>query len=246
MAHYTIPDLATQQEVLSLGDYDLRVTNLARFIYRKIRRNKGRLLDVGCGNGLVLRFFKRRGFDVTGMELSKDLCDVMRENPKMEEIVIIQGDISQKKGNGTYDVVLASDVIEHIDDDRKALQNLFTFVKQGGLLVVTVPAHAFLFGRRDETWGHYRRYNKKDLRDKLSDLNGKLEFVTYWNFFGFFAYYFFEKILQKPIKEDFRYEDTSVSKFTRSFLDGLLKAEELFGFSPIGLTLVAGIRKRDT
>lgn len=247
MAHYTLSGLNLQQKTISQQDYDLRVTNLARFIYRKInkilRGRKGKLIDIGAGNGLVLRFFKNKGFEVTGMELSPVLCKAMKKNPKMVGIKIIQGNISKRQGLEVFDTVLASDVIEHVEDDEVALSNLYSFLKPGGILVISVPAHSHLFGKRDKLWGHYRRYDKNQLITKIKELKGKVEFVTYWNFVGYFAYFFYEKILNKPIREDFRYKSTFFSAVTRSILDFLLKIEEFLGFSPIGLSLVVGIRK---
>lgn len=243
MTHYTLCDLSSQQKSLIEQGYDLRVTNLARFIYKKIGKKPGNLIDIGAGNGLILRFFRDKGFRVTGMELSKVQTKLMKKSPLMKGIKVIQGDISKVQGEEDYDYVLASDVIEHIEDDDKALKNLFTFVKPGGLLILSVPAHAHLFGKRDKLWGHYLRYEKDILKRKLNNLNGQLVFITFWNFVGYFAYFFYEKILGKPIKEDFRYSPSLSGKISRGFLDFLLKLEELLGFVPWGLTLVAAVMK---
>lgn len=243
MGHYIQTDLKGQQKTLSSQDYDLRVTNLARFILRRLPIKKAKLIDIGAGNGLVLRIFRQKGFEVTGMELSPTLCEAMKKNPKMKGINVFQGDVSKKTGNEDYDVVLASDVIEHIKDDKGALDNLFSFLKPGGYLVITVPAHQHLFGKRDKMWGHYRRYDRRQLINKLDELSGTIEFVSYWNFVGYFAYYFYEKVLGKPIKEGFRYSSSISSKAFRGFLTIILRIEEFAGYVPWGLTLVAIVKK---
>ena len=243
MGHYIQSDLDSQQKKLSRQDYDLRVTNLARFILRKIPYSKASLMDIGAGNGLVLRFFKRKGFAVSGMELSSALCEEMTKNPRMKGINIFQGDISQKTGNEEYDVVMASDVIEHIKDDRQALKNLFSFLKPGGVLVVTVPAHSHLFGKRDKLWGHYRRYDRNYLLKQLSTLNGNIVSMTYWNFVGYFTYFFYEKTLGKAVKENIRYSSSLSSRLFRGVFDFILRLEAFVGYVPWGLTLVAIIRK---
>lgn len=237
-------DLSTQQLTLATSDYDLRITNLARFILKKLPIKRGSFIDVGAGNGLFLKFFKDKGFDVEGIELEKDQVHEMRKDFKLKDVKIRQGDITSLKGDENYDVVIASDVIEHIEDDKKALNNLFTFVKEGGYLVLTVPAHMHLYGKRDKKWGHYRRYDKHDLVRKLQSLEGaKVQSVSYWNILGYVAYFFFEKIMNQPIKEEFRYNQSFVSKSIRSVLDLVLKSEELIGGPPIGLTLVAIAQK---
>ena len=130
MGHYTESDLNSQQLTLTKRDYDVRITNLLRFIYKKMKVKKGSLIDIGAGNGLALQFFRDKGFSVTGMELSKKLCGEMKKNPLMQGINIVQGSITQSRGNAEFDYVLASDVIEHIEDESLAIQNLFSYVKK--------------------------------------------------------------------------------------------------------------------
>jgi len=177
-------DLNSQQKHLSATSYDLRISNLARFIYKKIQtsnlklQTEGyklqaksyKLLDVGAGNGLFLKFFKNKGFEVAGYELEQKNVDNMLADPMLKNENIKLGDITKitnPRGAEKYDVVIASDVIEHIKDDKLAIQNLWSFVKPDGLLIITVPAHSYLYGKRDEKWGHFRRYNTQLLLNNI-------------------------------------------------------------------------------
>lgn len=236
-------DLNAQQSELASQNYDLRITNLARFIYARIGGKPGKLIDVGAGNGLFLKFFQEKGFEINGIELEEPNVENMKKDPMLQDVNITQGDITHVQGNSEYDYVICSDVIEHIEDDRKAINNLFTFVKPGGMLVIAVPAHQFLYGKRDVAWGHFRRYSKQGLIEKTSVLDGKLMFTSYWNFLGFFMYFLFEKILKKQIAEEFRYNEKLSSKILRKVLDFILRIEEKTGFVPIGLTVMVGIKK---
>lgn len=245
MKSATPTDLLEQQKVLSSSSYDLRITNLARFLYRKIPVKAGTFIDIGAGNGLFLKFFKDKGYNVEGIELEKDQVHDMQKDSHLKGVTIRQGDITKLKGNASYDVVIASDVIEHIEDDRKALANLYSFVKPGGYLVITVPAHSMLYGKRDKNWGHYRRYNKSDLSEKLLALpSSEIVTTAFWNFLGFFAYGYYEKIRKQPINETLRHSTSAFSKLVRRALDAELRTEELIGGPFIGLTLVAIARKR--
>lgn len=237
-------DLSAQQLTLASSDYDLRITNLARFIYRKLPTKTGSLIDIGAGNGLILKFFKLKGFEVSGIELEKDQVHQMQIDYKLKGVKVVQGDITKLTGKEEFDVVIASDVIEHIEDDASALKNLYSFVKKDGHLVITVPAHSHLYGKRDRNWGHYRRYDRQVLVKRLESLEGcKVESVRFWNVLGYFAYFFFEKIMNQPIREEFRYKQSPLSRFIRTLLDLILKVEEFIGGPPIGLTLVAVVRK---
>lgn len=237
-------DLSTQQLTLVSSEYDLRITNLARFILKKLPIHTGSLIDIGAGNGLVLKFFKDRGFMVSGIELEKDQVHQMRQDHRLKGVFLKQGDITTLRGKPIYDVVIASDVIEHIEDDTTALQNLYSFVAPGGYLVITVPAHMHLFGKRDTAWGHFRRYDPSMLSKQLSKL-AHSSAVGYWqwNMIGYVMYYFYERILHRPIEEKFRYNQSLLSRTLRIVLDGILRIEAWLGGVPRGLTLIAIIQK---
>lgn len=282
-------DLGSQQNQLATMQYDLRITNLARFIFSKYlschpeldteSRGAGsenilKLLDVGAGNGLFLKFFKSKGFQVAGYELEKELVANMKKDPALKGDRIEQGDITKLKGTEEYDVVIASDVIEHIKDDVKAIRGLWSFVKPGGMLLITVPGHSAIYGKRDEMWGHYRRYDRKVLLERIDkaissfvipdpdresrnnsgmdprvkpedDRNYETAFATQWNIVGFFVYAFYEKVLHKSINENMRYSSSLPSRIVRFVLDSILKFEEMIGGVPLGLTQVVGVRKKD-
>lgn len=187
-------DLGSQQHQLASMQFDLRISHLARFLYSKylschpvrlpaddsVSNKNGSgsrigvqddksltLLDVGAGNGLFLKFFKSKGFQVAGYELEKELVANMKKDPALKGDMIEQGDITKLKGKEEYDVVIASDVIEHIKDDVQAIKGLWSFVKPGGMLLITVPGHSYLYGKRDEMWGHFRRYDQKVLLERI-------------------------------------------------------------------------------
>jgi SAM-dependent methyltransferase len=180
---------------------------------------------------------------VSGRELEKELVANMKKDSQLRDVDIDQGDITKLIGHEEYDIVIASDVIEHIKDDEKALKNLWSFVKPSGQLVITVPAHQYLYGKRDIDWGHFRRYSKEFLTARLSALDGDIEFLGFWNTVGYFVYYLYEKILHKKINEELRYTPSLKGKIVRTILGGILKTEKYIGGTPIGLTLVAVVRK---
>ena len=68
-----------------------------------------------------------------------------------------------------FDVAGAFDVIEHIDDDRTVLAQLHAALKPGGILLVTVPQHMFLWSESDDRAGHVRRYTAHELERKLAE-----------------------------------------------------------------------------
>ena len=72
------------------------------------------------------------------------------------------------------------DVLEHIDDDTGTLRHIFSVLEPGGVLVLTVPAHPFLFDEMDELAHHRRRYRRSELGDKLRRAGFEVRRLTHF------------------------------------------------------------------
>ena len=80
-----------------------------------------------------------------------------------------------------YDLIGAFDVIEHIDDDKAAMNSIAKRLKSGGRLVVTVPAHQWMWSAHDVVNHHKRRYSKRALRQLIESSPLRLEAIGYFN-----------------------------------------------------------------
>jgi hypothetical protein len=106
-------------------------------------------------------------------------------NP-LDKIDIEYSYLSNYQTDVKPDTILYIDVIEHIQNDRLELLEAAARLTSGGHLIVLVPAHNFLFSNFDKAIGHYRRYNKRMLKEVLPpDL--KLEKLYYLDSVGLFA-----------------------------------------------------------
>jgi len=83
--------------------------------------------------------------------------------------------------DGTFDLVTALDVVEHLDDDRPAFAEMRRVLRPGGRLLVTVPAHKFLWGDQDEVNQHKRRYVAAELREGLLASGFEILRLSYMN-----------------------------------------------------------------
>jgi 2-polyprenyl-3-methyl-5-hydroxy-6-metoxy-1,4-benzoquinol methylase len=102
---------------------------------------KPRLLDVGCGEGYTLSFFRQQGWSVKGFDFSS--AGVKSKNPACMD-ALVTGDIftlleAEIQAGKTYDVVWLQNVLEHVLEPLKLLKSLRSLVTPGGLAVVTVP-----------------------------------------------------------------------------------------------------------
>jgi SAM-dependent methyltransferase len=85
----------------------------------------------------------------------------------------------------TFDLVLATDVIEHIQDDASALNEIARVLKPGGLALITVPAFNSLWGLQDRVGHHYRRYRRSPLRRAVEKAQLRPVRIFYFNYFLF-------------------------------------------------------------
>lgn len=106
-----------------------------------IGKEKPRLLDVGCGEGYALAFFRQQGWSIKGIDFST--AGVESKNPACVD-ALVAGDLfalleTEVKAGETYDVVWLQNVLEHVLDPLALLRSLQNLVAPGGLAVVTVP-----------------------------------------------------------------------------------------------------------
>ncbi len=140
-----------------------------------------RVLDAGCGWGVTLEALEERGYRACGLDVSRQALERL-DRPDRR---LIEADLTCPLGpaavaNTAFDVVLALDVIEHLDDDGAALTNLGRLVRPGGLMIVSVPALPELFSEFDQVQGHRRRYQLDDLRGACDRTGMTIEKLFWW------------------------------------------------------------------
>jgi SAM-dependent methyltransferase len=134
-----------------------------------------RVLEVGCGTGNVLRMLEQlcpHG-TVVGMDL---LADGLRYARQRTRCALVQGDLHMPPFRAPFDVIGVFDVLEHFADDRQVLSDLHRMLVPGGALLVTVPAHPWLWSYFDEAGHHRRRYERAELCGKLVDCGFRIEY----------------------------------------------------------------------
>jgi SAM-dependent methyltransferase len=141
--------------------------------------SKCRILEVGCGNGNVLRWLRAACPEgtVVGMELFTEALPFARSRAKCD---VVTGDIDRAPFSRSFDIVGAFDVFEHLRDDVGALENVRDMLVPGGKLLLTVPAHRELWSYFDDASHHCRRYEREDLKQKLTKAGFHIQYLTYY------------------------------------------------------------------
>jgi len=143
-----------------------------------------RVLDIGCGTGFNIEQLRARGFEkVVGLDVSNDAIAYARSRGLR---ALVRGDGARLPfADAAFDLVLALDLIEHLEDDGEALRDMARVLAPGGRLLVFTPAYRFLWSLQDDVSHHFRRYTSRELRSKLSDAGFTVAKMTYANTFLF-------------------------------------------------------------
>ena len=223
---------------------DFRREVIFRFI-RELLPSEGRCMDIGCGTGYMTERIADLGFDVTGIDSSETLIHMARERiGERDNMRLFVSGVQEIASFGQFETLVCLDVLEHLQDDNAALRHLFAACCSGGKLIISVPALPGLFGRRDAQLGHFRRYMRQELVDKVNRAGFQTIQCKYWNMIGAPVYWFSERMLHQSINDSLRTgSDTVTKRAFRHVLSVWLSLEMKVSWLPWGLSLLMVARK---
>ena len=120
----------------------------------------GSFLETGAGTGYMTRLFLERGFHGACYDLGEESGRRLKQNLNVFQGRMNVVDDLNSLNAESFDYLLAFEVLEHITDDNKALMAWSRYLKPGGKILISVPAHARKYGKTDEVVGHVRRYER--------------------------------------------------------------------------------------
>jgi len=198
-----------QDVYAALGDSHWWLTGrygiLESYIKHYASSGQTRFLDAGCGPAVFLKRISQfiKG-DLYGIDNSSHGLSLARA--RMPSATFLEGDICSLPFDENYfDLMLADDVIEHIDDDVLALSEIFRTLKKGGHAFFCVPAFKMLWGYHDEKYGHKRRYTMVSFKNAVTKAGFKIESIVYGQALFFVPLLLFRvfKNSIKSTREDF-------------------------------------------
>lgn len=213
-------------------------------IDRYLEKSDGpNILDIGCGTGVMLDALGETG-KVCGMDMSDEAISFTRE--------IFSGPV--EKGslpddvpyeNGSFDLITALDVIEHIDRDLDSLKTIHALLAPEGKVIITVPAYMFLWSAFDDLNEHKRRYTRPELERKLLDAGFRIEKLSYYNTL-LFPLVFAVRMLNKLLNRDGASDVEMPSRPVNSILEAVFGVEKYllkYLNFPFGVSVLAVARK---
>lgn len=232
---------------ISFNDFE----NYRKYQYDLIKKYIGNnIIEIGSGDRSFTKQILTNNENIErlySIEPSITLFNMSKNNYYFPENVqfdcIDLFDLDKEK-TGYFDTAIFIHVLEHIEEDKKALDTIFNFIRPGGFVLVEVPAIPGLFSIHDEILGHFRRYNKRMLKS-IVDVD-KYEVVKIWyqDPIGVLGSYFFFKLRKIKLKSE---EGLTLAKNQGGVYDKYVipfeKQLEKFITFPFGLSLTMILKR---
>jgi 2-polyprenyl-3-methyl-5-hydroxy-6-metoxy-1,4-benzoquinol methylase len=234
MSQESLALTATLKQLAELDHYN-------HWIYENISRALGRrVLEVGSGTGNITQFLCSDGREVMATDVVPSYRNELerlfgsRPNVHVEKF-----DLTAKAPDAfvadPFDSVVCLNVLEHIEDDLFALAQMRDSLTPGGKLALLVPAHRILYGVFDRAVGHFRRYEKRELADRLERTGFAVREMKFFNLLAVLPWLINGRLLKRD------YIPAGQANLANRLVP-LLKLERLIG-PPCGLSLIAIAQK---
>lgn len=174
----------------------------ARVLSMVSRLPPGKLVEVGCGAGSLLHELARANWEAVGIETSERarcIAESIASTGEGKQTIVDRPDPAW---NGDRDLVCAFDVLEHIENDDMALLEWSKWLRPGGYLCISVPAHRKRWSAGDEWAGHWRRYDRRDIEVLIGSNGLVLEHMECYGFpLGNITEWYGDRFYRRALKE---------------------------------------------
>ena len=214
-------------------------------VYKGLRHANGNILEVGSGLGTFSeKIIQNRspGSKIVLTDISEIyLRGLKQKYSSYKNVSVCRLDLNNREeyqniGYEQFDFIISLNVLEHIKDDQFALRELYRMLKKNGMLVILVPCHKFLYNVIDVNVGHFRRYDKKELMQKVNMAHFYLERISYFNLLGIVGWFFNGNLCKDP-----RINRSASRWFDR--LVPLLRYLDKMILNSTGLSLICYLKK---
>ena len=203
--------------------------------------------EVGCGTGFVFSGIADAfpNLQLSGSEIYSEVLAFTQT--RLPDAQLFQADVCNFPFANEFDLIGAFDVLEHIEKDTLALENMYSALKPGGGVLITVPQHKWLWSVQDEIACHKRRYARADLIQKVEDTGFEIlkvtSFISLLLPLMFYSRLRMEKEKKETITEEFQL--SSVLNCCFSYICSIERRIIQCGFGfPIGGSLLVIGRKK--
>lgn len=154
------------------------------YFLNKYRKFGCKVLDIGCGVGTIDFYLAKRGKNVTGIDISQNSISIAKKNAEYfklnKKIVFKVLEFSNKLPSGKFNIIICSEVLEHLKHDKAAVEKIKTLLTSGGILIASSPSqNSSLYRWGLLNWfekevGHLRRYTEESYRNLFEKAGFKI------------------------------------------------------------------------
>jgi len=225
-----------------------QLTNYYQWSVGFLGQHMGRnIWDAAAGVGILAKFLDNKADKLLLTEYTPENLKILKATfADSQKHVVEFCDLNQTPADAfkahRIDTIINLDVIEHLEDESKALSLFHETLVPGGHLLVKTPAHQALYCGIDEASLHYRRYSKKMLRQRLEAAGFEVVKIQYMNMPGAMLYFLKGKVLRKKTNFSNTIKPGGLGLMNR-MIPLISKVESVLR-PPFGLSVVAVARKR--
>lgn len=202
---------------------------------------KGKVLEIGSGIGNISKLIQTDD-EIVLTDLRDQYIDKLRvqfNGTKVVKLDLVHPTFEDEYSEliGKFDFVFALNVIEHIEDDKRAIYNMQLLLKKGGVQFVLVPAYQSLYNQFDIALEHYRRYTKSSLMNIFPNKKN-IKTSWYFNSLGILAWFLVGKVLSKKI-----IPESNMSLYNK--IIPIVKLCDFITAKRLGLSVIAVYQKNE-
>jgi SAM-dependent methyltransferase len=159
------------------------------------------VLEIGCGTGYVLKGLEKKfpNYVLKGSEIYVE--GIKFAQKRLPNVEFVQLDATEMPFENEFDAIGAFDVLEHIEEDEKVMQEVHKALKNEGHFVISVPQYQWMWSHTDDIAFHKRRYHRKELKSKLKKAGFEVEYIGSF-VFTLFPMMYLSRLLKKSSKNE--------------------------------------------
>jgi SAM-dependent methyltransferase len=189
-------EIGASRHPFNIASINAALLQCQKFIKQK--SHNIRLLEIGSSNGFFLRHLVHKwpGLSVCGSDIIDAPLKALASNLRQEgtPIPLLRFDLTScPLPDNEFDIVVALNVLEHIEDHQKALSEIYRILKPGGIFIFEVPVGPGLYDSYDRELLHFRRYDASSIDNLFTSAGLKRQCLSYLGFFLYPPFWIIKK-----------------------------------------------------
>jgi SAM-dependent methyltransferase len=197
--------------------------------------SSGDVIEIGAGIGQFSKVLAACATirTLTSVEPDAEFCAEFRR--RLPRATLVEGTVSDLPSGTAADAIVSVNVLEHIEEDQSELSRYAQLLRpRKGVLCLFVPARQEIYAPLDKEFGHFRRYSKANLSEKLQRAGFQIVRLHYFNFAGYFAWWLIFCLLRRR-----SFKPASVRRFDQFVLPVVHFLESRIIRPPLGQSIIA-------